>query len=121
MSYISREELIKECIRYGNHEHNIQFKPDVSERRKHDSDVVMYMCEHFKKFAEKLPSADVRENVHGAWKLYGWPTEAQRLNCTEIYACSNCKYKVSSVHAIIFNFCPNCGCQMNKESNNVNE
>ena len=121
MSYISREELIKECIRYGNHEHNIQFKPDVSERRKHDSDVVMYMCEHFKKFAEKLPSADVRENIHGEWIS----AKVGKLFPSNDYKCSICgnilNFDGVNCGRGDANFCPNCGCQMNKESNNVNE
>jgi hypothetical protein len=104
--YISREELIKECIRYGNHEHNIQFKPDVSERRKHDSDVAMYMCEHFKKFAEKLPSADVRENIHGKWI-----EQNSNRSSMQLYECSICKYWSKDYSP----FCPNCGCSMKGE------
>ena len=53
---ISRAELIMECIRYANHENNVQFKKEVSERRKHDAEVIIYACDYFKRYAEQLPS-----------------------------------------------------------------
>ena len=95
--YISKEEIIDECRRYGNHEHNVQFKPDVSKDRKHDSEVAMCMCEHFRKFVKELPSADVRPNIHGHW-----------IATPECDTCSECHFKVVAG----FNFCPRCGCCM---------
>lgn len=110
--YISKEEIINECRQYGNHEHNVKFKPDVSKDRKHDSEVAMFMCEHFRKFVKELPSADVRPNIHGHWEPK-YPTREEMIYCQERYFCSNCKgYVVDRIARLEFNFCPNCGADM---------
>ena len=46
---------------------------------------------------EGLPSADVRENIHGHW-----------IATSECDTCSECHFKVVAG----FNFCPNCGADM---------
>lgn len=101
--YISKEEIIDECRRYANHEHNVQFKPDVSKDRKHDSEVAMFMCEHFRKFVKELPSADVRPNIHGHWEEDGHGH----------IVCSACKE--ANVSTWKSRFCPMCGCCMKEE------
>ena len=50
---------------------------------------------------ERIPSADVRENVHGEWELVDG-AEPRR------YGCSVCK-RLSWDET---NFCPNCGARM---------
>lgn len=52
----------------------------------------------------ELPTADVRENVHGEWIKIHW----------KAFRCSECK-KVSEYYT---NFCPNCGADMRKEVKN---
>lgn len=117
--YISKEEIINECRRYGDHEHNVQFKPGVSEHRKHSSEVAMFMCEHFKKFTEKLPSADVRPNIHGHWIKINSGDE----DFPESIVCDRCNHENSHLDFnehnepigkvfVTSNFCPNCGADM---------
>lgn len=55
---ISRQAVIMECIKYADHEHNVRLKKEVSETRKHDAQVIIYACDYFKTFVEKLPSVN---------------------------------------------------------------
>lgn len=50
---------------------------------------------------KSIPSADVKENIHGKWTV-------DEIDL-KMY-CSNCR-KYSGGHE---NFCPYCGCQMDK-------
>ena len=66
-----------------------------------------YLCYHDKNNCRDLlafnlmPSADVRENVHGEWIIH-------RGNWADEFECSVC-HKVSKMQG---NFCPNCGSRM---------
>ena len=61
---VSREAVIMECIKYTDHEHNVRLKKEVSETRKHDAQVIIYACDYFKTFVEKLPSVTQKS---GKW------------------------------------------------------
>lgn len=59
---------------------------------------------------EDLPSADVRENVHGEW-IY---KKGDMVTCADGWSCSHCKctYHTRVPYFKDFNFCPNCGADM---------
>lgn len=59
------------------------------------------------KFDDEIPSADVRENIHGKWTE--WKGRDGRY--TGIPICSNCNTGFSII-AKEYNFCPNCGADM---------
>lgn len=67
----------------------------------------------YKAQIEKIPSADVRENIHGEWK-----SEDERVPLEEslLYRCSECN-KVSFWQT---NFCSNCGADMRGGKNEIN-
>lgn len=56
-----------------------------------------------------IPSADVRENIHGTWE------EWKGSRYLGMPICSNCKIGFS-FNAKQYNFCPNCGADMRGES-----
>lgn len=112
--YISKEEIIDECRRYGNHEHNVQFKPDVSKDRKHDSEVAMFMCEHFRKFVKELPSADVRENIHAYWEDLE-PDKDILFKSNMPYRCTACGQRAGKHKVSTYKYCPSCGAIMDGE------
>lgn len=103
--YISKEEIIDECRQYANHENNVKFKPDVSKDRKHDSEVAMFMCEHFRKFVKELPSADVRPNIHGHW---------EEDSKEGFHHCSKCGQIIFSCQKW-FKCCPKCMAVMDEK------
>lgn len=66
----------------------------------------------FKYDVYDAPSADVRENVHGEWLM----SDESKLRP---YMCSNCGclHDVDTVMGkIVWQFCPNCGAQMDERS-----
>ena len=63
--YIKKEDVIKECISYADHENNVKFKKEVSEHRKHDAEVIIYACEHFRKFVNGLPTYSFPDREKG--------------------------------------------------------
>ena len=103
---ISREAVIMECIKYANHEHNVQLKKEVSETRKHDARVIIYACDYFKTFVEKLPSVTQKP---GKWIL--------TIEDWNKWTCSKCGYvKRTDIHVNIgWKYCPNCGSAMKGE------
>ena len=62
--------------------------------------------ENIRIFIDQIPTADVRENRHGAWKYYGEDFYGDyEYKCT---ACENtANYETD--------FCPNCGADMRGE------
>ena len=56
---------------------------------------------------ENLPSADVRENIHGEW--VEWKARYGRYR--GIPVCSNCNTGYP-IYAKDYKFCPNCGADM---------
>jgi hypothetical protein len=54
----------------------------------------------------KIPAADVRENVRGKWIPYN-PIYS------DVLCCSECEYMPAE--AEFFNYCPNCGADMRGE------
>lgn len=54
-----------------------------------------------------IPSADVRENIHGTWEE--WKGKVY----TNVPICSNCKHGFPLITKE-YNFCPNCGADMRK-------
>lgn len=60
---------------------------------------------------KNMPSADVRENIHGEWKggaFCGYDMYGEAVITPII--CSECKYEVEEVS----NYCPNCGADMSR-------
>ena len=53
----------------------------------------------------KMPTADVRENVHGKWILL-----KEKGDC--IYKCSKCGFVRDAYILDEHSFCPNCGADM---------
>lgn len=74
---------------------------------------------------KSVPSADVRENVHGKWinskgKPVPWDEMNANCPCDSSY-CSVCGewLTASDEYPVIGNFCPNCGADMRcKDGNN---
>lgn len=54
---------------------------------------------------EIIPSADVRENIHGTWE------EWKGKKFFDVPVCSNCGMTFS-INARGWSFCPNCGAKM---------
>lgn len=54
---------------------------------------------------KSIPSADVRENIHGEWK---------KISPAGIYECSNCGREVMTSDIDVYNFCHRCGADMRK-------
>lgn len=52
---------------------------------------------------KQIPSADVRENIHGEWK---------RISPAGIYECSNCGQYVLTSDIDFYKFCHGCGAKM---------
>lgn len=70
-------------------------------------------------FIDHLPSADVKENIHGEWQI----TDAFPHN---VY-CSECHERFAQTHWAVWedgslprNFCPNCGADMRGKGNEIN-
>ena len=63
----------------------------------HYFDTLLFEDGQITSLIEELPSADVRENIHGHW-----------IATPECDTCSECHFKVVAG----FNFCPRCGCCM---------
>ncbi len=59
-------------------------------------------CDDFIEMIEAMPTADVRENVHGEWIKIHW----------KAFRCSECK----GINEYYTNFCPNCGAEMRSTS-----
>ena len=63
----------------------------------------------FRMMIDDIPTADVRENVRGKWKIEytgdGW-------NDYIDVTCTNCGKTIK--HGKPFNFCPNCGAEMER-------
>lgn len=57
---------------------------------------------------KQIPSADVRENIHGTWE------EWKGSRYPGLPICSNCKMGFS-FNFKKYNFCPNCGADMRGE------
>ena len=58
---------------------------------------------------ESAPTADVRENVHAHWDIF------EMKKGEWWHTCSKCKATWGSEDGELdFNFCPNCGAQMNE-------
>ena len=62
-----------------------------------------------KVYLEKLPSADVRENVRGEWVKN---EERSAEHVEAIYCCSACCNFEAWGETEKYNFCPNCGADM---------
>ena len=52
----------------------------------------------------EMPTADVREVVHGEWVL----------NDDQVYECKDCGYIPSFDGYTYYNYCPNCGAKMDE-------
>jgi len=64
-----------------------------------------------RKSFDKIPSADVRENVHGEWIPYPGG-----------YVCSNCRKKdrkTAMINMKAYQYCPDCGCKMRVRKESV--
>lgn len=94
--YISREQAIKSI--YGG------------------ANTVIYTREVVKTI-DSLPSADVRENVHGEWIFYDEEFYPQCRFASavnhRIRECSICHHKIADFNGEM-RFCPNCGADMRK-------
>ena len=60
-------------------------------------------------YIKSIPTADVAEVRHGWWERV-IPTKSAAKWSTKV-SCSNCH----SVGYMRYNYCPNCGCKMDKE------
>lgn len=58
------------------------------------------------------PAADVVHVIHGEW------LNANVLNCSEVFECSECGYSFDhDGYQHFFNYCPNCGAKMDGGKN----
>lgn len=65
--------------------------------------------EDIREFINNLPTADVRENVHGRWVENGTYLGKLRFKCS---ACQEDMAVSTVMLKPIWNFCPNCGADM---------
>lgn len=61
---------------------------------------------------ERVPTADVRENVRGEWEIYDYEYDDEDEH--PIIKCSRCGY-LPPEEMDTYNFCPNCGVDMRGE------
>lgn len=71
----------------------------------------------YKAQIEKMPSADVRENIQGKWISHREHCEMNNLIPSGLGSymwCSECDCGIDSkhFHRVNHNFCPNCGADM---------
>lgn len=100
-----RKEL--EMSKYINADELKQKIPEVSASVFGCSNCSLLSKWEIEEIIDEMPSADVRENIHGEWIR-------QEYYCV----CSNChKYYISIGDKYDFNFCPRCGADMRGEQN----
>lgn len=66
----------------------------------------------------QIPSADVRENIHGVWIHYNdefYSPDRLTPVLRHIVECSVCHHKIADFHGLM-NFCTNCGADMRGET-----
>ena len=111
--YIKKEDIINECISYADHENNVKFKKEVSERRKHDAEVIIYACEHFRKFVNGLPTYSFPDREKGEDRPKGhWIESGYVGNDNYLFECSECHYTDTQSKAVKVNYCWHCGADM---------
>ena len=62
---------------------------------------------------ERIPTADVRENVHGEWEKMDMHRGMEQYKCSECEA--EC-YVPECMGEPMYLFCPNCGADMREET-----
>lgn len=87
--YIDRELALSHPFANGKYDH------------KNANEDYILGFESYKEWLEQLPTADVRENVHGKWLEWKWVFSK----------CSIC----GTIHNPKTKFCPNCGAKMEME------
>ena len=58
----------------------------------------------FKERVDRIPTADVRENVHGEWT-----SKETFFDDLDVFVCSNCKMRFATRDLRSWNYCPKCG------------
>ena len=96
MAYIDREKALSHPFANGKYDHE------------HANEHFIFGFEDYKEWLEQLPTADVVERRHGEWVHDGGKWKNR-------YYCSKCFYKLFDEPT---NFCPNCGADMRKETEN---
>lgn len=86
--YIKRDEALSFPFANGKYDH------------KNANEHFIFGCESYKEWLEDLPTADVRENVHGEWI-----EEKDRYNH---WHCSHCGYVIGLLK-MDAKYCPHCG------------
>ena len=73
----------------------------------------LYLPIHFKQILDDIPSADVRPNIHGHWKVVsdGYGDNAYICECSE---CKDTVWVYKDADRK-WNYCPNCGADMRGE------
>lgn len=72
-------------------------------------------CWYAHESMERIPAADVRENVHGRW--IGVPVTQPYIKCSVCGHSCHAKTSLGSFGGMqvdVYNYCPNCGAQMSK-------
>lgn len=64
----------------------------------------------FKDWIDKMPTADVRENVRGEWIEDKKAEQEHQLIFHKVWTCSQCGERQCRLKGS--NFCPNCGADM---------
>ena len=91
---------------------NIDKIPYTRIRYEDDFDVEFSPALAFKEDIDKMPSADVRENIHGEW-IEG----EEFLFCGETYTAGDkCSVCGRTAMGYPWHYCPNCGADMRGES-----
>lgn len=97
--YIRRDEALSFPFANGHYDH------------KNANEHFIYGCESYKEWLEGLPTADVRENVHGYWM-----PALDYSNGNEDIECSACGEWFKSIELCGRfgepNYCPCCGAKM---------
>ena len=99
-NYIERDEALSFPYANGKYDH------------KNANEHFIFGCESYREWLENLPTADVRENVHGKWIKLDMYKGMEQYKCS---ACGQSCYVPECMGEPMYLFCPDCGALMQED------